>query len=163
MKITCDFCKTEYSLDRAPAAPVRCAVCGHTWTVAAPSRKNTFLVFVAALCALLSVVVTRHQAAARAQQPLVAQVTDIRTVVDAAGVGHLVVSGIVRNLSDEIWGVPDLIVVSRDANDNVVARQKFMPSATLLDAGGVAQFSHTLSAPAAGVKKITLELKDMTE
>ena len=169
MKITCDFCKTEYSLDRAPAAPVRCAVCGHTWTVAAPSRKNTFLVFVAALCALLSavifavVVVPRHQAAARAQQPLVAQVTDIRTVVDAAGVGHLVVSGTVRNLSDEIWGVPDLIVVSRDANDNVVARQKFMPSATLLDAGGVAQFSHTLSAPAAGGKKITLELKDMTE
>ncbi len=162
MKITCDFCKTEYSLDRAPAAPVRCAVCGHTWTVAAPSRKNTFLVFVAAVIFAV-VVVTRHQAAARAQQPLVAQVTDIRTVVDAAGVGHLVVSGTVRNLSDEIWGVPDLIVVSRDANDNVVARQKFMPSATLLDAGGVAQFSHTLSAPAAGVKKITLELKDMTE
>ncbi|MDE6477855.1 MAG: FxLYD domain-containing protein [Alphaproteobacteria bacterium] len=169
MKITCDFCKTEYSLDRAPTSPVKCALCGHTWAVAAPSHRNTLLVFVAALCALLSavvfavVVVTRHQVAAAQNQPLVARVTDIHTVVDAAGVGHLVVSGTVTNQTDEIWGVPDLIVVSRDAAGNVVARQKFMPSATLLDAGGVAHFSHTLSSPSAGVKKITLELKDMTE
>lgn len=167
MKITCDFCQTEYSLDRAPNSPVRCAVCGHVWHAAAPSRRSAFLVVIAAATALLAAIVftivaiTHHRASADASRPLVASVTEITTTTDDAGVSHFVVHGTVVNQSGEIYGVPDLIITSRDANGNPIAHQKFMPSATLLDAGGHVSFTHTLAAPTYGVKKITVELADM--
>lgn len=166
MKIKCEFCNTEYTLAAAPVGPVKCAVCGHMWTVAMPSRKNALLMFVASLCALLAatvfavVVVVRHQANNIVNRPLVATIDEIKSVVDASGAAHFVVSGAVINQSDDIYGVPDLIILSRDADGNVIARQKFMPSATLLDAGDRATFSHTLSTPTVGVKKITVELQD---
>ena len=59
--------------------------------------------------------------------------------------------------------MPDLIIVSRDDTGAEITRQKFMPSATLLDSGASVDFSHTLSAPSDGVKKITVELKDQAE
>lgn len=166
MKTTCNFCKTEYVLADAPDCPVECAVCGHTWTVPKPVRKNSLLVFIASVCALLSaaifafVVVARYQVNNVKENPLLAKITDISTVVDAFGVQHFVVGGFVTNRSTEIYGVPDLLIVSRDANGDIVAQQKFMPSATLLDAGDSVAFSHTLSAATKGVKKLTAELKE---
>ncbi|MDR1337963.1 MAG: zinc-ribbon domain-containing protein [Rickettsiales bacterium] len=166
MKTTCDFCKTEYTLNAQPTAPVQCALCGNIWTVAPPRRRNSFLVLVAAVCALLAATVfalaiVAHQRASRIKNdPLVAQISEIHTVVDAFGAAHFVVSGRVANRSAEIYGVPDLLIVSRDAAGNIIAQQKFMPSATLLDAGDSAVFSHTLSAPTTGVKKVTVELRD---
>lgn len=166
MKITCDFCKTEYSLDRAPAGALRCAICGHVWAAPTRPRRNALLLFIAALCAALSaivftvVVIAHHQASRAAYRPLVAQIAEIKTVIDASGAPHFVVSGTVLNQSNEIYGVPDLIIVSRDENGNPISKQKFMPSATLLDAGASVEFSHTLSAPVTGVRKITVELQD---
>lgn len=166
MKIVCDFCKTEYSCDAVPTMPVKCAVCGNTWTVQRPPRKNAFLVFIAATCALLAaivftvVIITRHQVENVANNPLVPAVTSVSTVVDASGTPHFVVNGYVQNRSDEIYGVPDLIIISWDGDGNIVAQQKFMPSATLLDAGGATSFTHTLSSPTAGVKKITAKLQN---
>lgn len=166
MKTKCTFCETEYTLSSAPAAPVQCALCGHVWTVVLPRRRNSFLVFIAALCALLAaaifafVVITHHQVSHVKNNPLVAQISGIHTVVDAFGASHFVVSGRVTNQSDEIYGVPDLLIVSRDDAGNIVAQQKFMPSATLLAAGDSVEFSHTLSAPTTGVKKVTVELKE---
>ena len=167
MKITCDFCKTEYSLDRAPGAPVRCAICGHVWHAAAPRPRGAFLLVIAAVTALLAAIVfavvaiTHHNAAAAASKPLVATVTEISTTTDDAGVSHFVVRGTVVNQSGDIYGMPDLIVTSRDADGNPITHQKFMPSATLLDAGDRVEFTHTLAAPTTGVKKITVELADM--
>jgi hypothetical protein len=166
MKISCDFCKTEYTLNAFPAAPVQCALCGNVWTVAQARRRNSFLVFAAAVCALLAaavfafVVVARNRISSTRNEPLVAQISGIRTVVDAFGAAHFVVSGRVANRSAEIYGVPDLLIVSRDGDGNIVAQQKFMPSATLLDAGDSASFSHTLAAPITGVKKVTVELRE---
>lgn len=166
MKIICDFCKTEYNVNSAPGVAVKCAVCGHVWRTAPPSRRGVWMVFLASLCALLAaivftiVVVAHHRAESIANRPLVATVTTVSPVVDAAGVAHFVVHGYVINQSDEIYGVPDLIIVSRDDNGNPIAQQKFLPSTPLLDPGARVEFSHTLSAPAAGVKKITVELKD---
>ncbi len=160
MKITCDFCKTEYSLDRAPVTPVRCAICGHVWRVPRATRRNTWLTFITALCALLAamafagVVLTRHQIQEIQRTPIVATVSGLETVTGDDGVERFVVSGTVQNRSDEIYGVPDLIIVSYDDDDNVIARQKFMPSATLLDPGASVSFSHTLNAPTSGIKKV---------
>lgn len=164
MKLQCDFCKTQYNIDRMPTGAVRCAVCGHVWTVRRTSAGGAFLVVASAVCALIAAgvfataVITRHRAAELAARPLVATVTDVATQTDAAGVSRLVVRGTITNQSAQIYGVPDLIIVARDTSDRVVARQKFMPSATLLDAGGRAEFSYTLTASPASVRRISVEL-----
>lgn len=149
---------------------VQCVVCGHEWVISPASRRGAWLTFIAAATAALAAIVfsiaviTRHQARAAADaRPLVATITNIRSVIDASGVSHFVVSGRVTNQSAEIYGVPDLIIVSRDDTGAEITRQKFMPSATLLDSGASVDFSHTLSAPSDGVKKITVELKDQAE
>lgn len=165
MKIVCDFCKTEYALDNFPAAPVRCAICGNTWVVQRTRRKNSWMLFLASICALLSalifsfVLISRHQIAQhQAAHPLTASVTSVDSVVDAAGIPHFVVHGTVVNHSTEIYGVPDLIILSLDDAGRTIAQQKFMPSATLLDAGQQVEFTHTLSTPTAGVKQIKAAL-----
>ena len=167
MKIKCDFCKTEYSMDAVPNAPVKCAICGHTWSVATPPRKNAWLMFFAALCALLSAiifavaVITHHQARNANRGPLIASIAGIDTTTDDSGATHVVVNGTITNVSDSIYGVPDLIIVSTDDDGRVLARQKFMPSATLLDAGASVEFNHILSAQPTGVKKISAHLADL--
>lgn len=167
MKIKCDFCKTEYSLDSVPTSPVRCAVCGHVWRVDTPVRKNSLLMFFTSLCALLSAVVfavaviTHHQASKSARGPLVASVTDVTMDTDENGVPHVTVCGTVANVSDSIYGVPDLIIIASDDMGNVLSRQKFMPSATLLDIGASVDFCHKLSSLPAGVKKISATLADL--
>lgn len=167
MKIKCDFCKTEYNTDVTSSVPVKCAVCGHSWTIAGPSRKSSWLMFFASLCALLSAiiftvaVITHHQARTANRGPLIAAVTSVETVTDDTGVSHLVVNGSVTNVSSEIYGVPDLIIVSTDQDGRVLAQQKFMPSATLLDAGASVSFSHMLSAQPSGVKKISAHLAEL--
>lgn len=166
MKIKCDFCKTEYCLDRAPVSPVKCAVCGHTWRVVLAPRKNTWLVFIASLCALLSaivftvVVITHHQATHANRGPLIASVSDIVTSTDTDGTPIVTVNGVISNVSDAIYGLPDLIIVALDEHGNVLSRQKFMPSATLLDSGDSVNFSHRLSKLPAGVKKISAHLAE---
>lgn len=167
MKIKCDFCKTEYSGQFPPTGPVKCIVCGHTWVPPRQHRRGPLMVFLASLCALLSAIVftvaviTRQKIEDANAAPLVAHVTSVRTAADADGMPRLVVAGTVQNVSDEIYGVPDLIITARDANGNIVIQQKFMPSATLLDAGTQVQFSHTLSGSAMGVKRVSVELANM--
>lgn len=153
MKITCDFCKTEYNMTSRPGASVRCAICGNTWTVAAPARKNAFLMFFASLCALLSVivfvvaVVVTHKPDPDKDAPLVARVTEHAIITNESGVRQLAVSGTITNQTADIYGMPDIMIVLRDANGRKIFEQKFMPSATLLDAGGVSEFRHVLAAP----------------
>lgn len=164
MKIKCDFCKTEYSVDGVASTPVRCAICGHTWTVASAPRKNTWLMFFASLCALLSAiiftvaVITQHQARAAKRGPLIAEIIGLESTTDDAGATHVVVNGAITNVSDSIYGVPDLYIVSTDDAGRVLAKQKFMPSATLLDSGATVNFSHILAPQPAGVKKISAHL-----
>lgn len=160
MKITCDFCKTEYNLTLHRAGPVQCALCGHVWTVRGTQNRASWMLLFAATCALLAalvftfVVIVHHQARSESDAPLVATVTDIHSVSDANGVPHFVVTGRVSNNSDEIYGVPDLIIVSYDDNGREIGRQKFLSPASLLDAGATTTFTHTLSSSNIGVKNI---------
>ena len=167
MKTICDFCKTEYSLDRVPNGPVKCAVCGHTWNVSMPPRRGSVLVFIAAVCALLAAVVFavavlyQNRVAEIQEKPLIAELVDVTTTTDDDDVMRFVVSGRVVNRSDQIYGVPGLVVVSYDSDDNVIARQRFMPPATLLDAGDDVSFTHVLSVPIDNVDKIRVKLETM--
>lgn len=163
MKIKCDFCKTQYVVP-AISGRARCAVCGHVFAPPAPRRKNSFMTIIAAITALMAVavfvivVMVRHNVHQIQQNPLIAEIIDINVTTDENNVSHFVVSGVVKNRAAEIYGVPDLIINSLDINGNIIARQKFMPAATLLDAGGSVEFMHTLSAPTAGVNKVTVGL-----
>lgn len=167
MKIKCDFCKTEYSVDKAPSAPVKCAVCGYVWNTTVAPKKNAWLMFFASVCALLSAiiftiaVITHHQIKNANRGPLIASVNNISTITDESGVAHIVVNGTVTNISSNIYGVPDLLIVSTDDKGNVLAKQKFMPSATLLDAGASVNFSHVLAQQPNGVKKISAHLLNL--
>ena len=163
MKIKCDVCKTEYSVDGEPNGRVRCAVCGNVWTVPRTNRRTGLMVFFASLCALLAatifavavIITSRHDDPNK--RPLVATITNIENKTES-GVNKLVVNGMVTNRSDDIYGLPDLVIILHDANGAPIMRQKFMPSATLLDAGQSVGFSHTINGDVSGVKKVSVEL-----
>lgn len=165
MKIKCDFCKTEYSLDKSLSGNVKCAICGNVWIVEKNDKRNSFLIFFAALCALLAamvftvVVFINYQAMKIKNNPLIATITEVATVTDEGGKQKILVSGTVKNQSKQIYGVPDLIITSYGEEDNIVARQKFLPSATLLDVGEEVKFSHVLSSNPSVVKRVSVELQ----
>ncbi|MBO4480522.1 MAG: DUF3426 domain-containing protein [Alphaproteobacteria bacterium] len=166
MKIKCEVCKTEYALPNDTTCPVRCAVCGNVWTPPRANRRSGIMVFIASLCALLAatifavaVIVTSRRDDPN-KRPLVATITDVSTINEDENTPKIVVKGTVTNRSDDIYGLPDLIIVLYDAAGAPVVRQKFMPSATLLDAGQSVEFSHTLSGIEGGVKRVSVELME---
>lgn len=165
MKIKCEVCKTEYSMPNVPSGRVRCAVCGNVWNVSKHSRRSGLMVFFASLCALLAAtvfavaVIVSSRRDDPAKRPLIATITKVVTE-NNGDTPRMVVDGTVTNRSDDIYAFPDLIIVLYDANGAPLSRQKFMPSATLLDAGQSVRFSHTLSGNMAGVKRVTVELSD---
>lgn len=166
MKIVCNFCKTEYSVDMVPNGPVKCAVCGNTWVVHRSQQKSSILMFIASVCALLAALVFavavlyQHKVTEIKEKPLVAEITEIKTEVDENNIRRFIVSGTVINRSEQIYGVPGLAIISYDKDGRIVERQRFMPSATLLDAGGRVQFVHKLSVPVTNVEKISVELEN---
>ena len=167
MKIKCDFCKTEYTLSKIPAVPVRCAICGHEWMVKTKSRKHTFLHFLAALCALIAaiifsvVVVVQYRSHSESRLPLVASIVKTELAPDGNGVNHFIVSGIIENKSDNFYGTPNIIVLTYDAHGKLIGNgEEFAPPVPILDAGARAGFVYTLRAPSVGVKKISVKLGD---
>ena len=170
MKIKCPFCKSEYTMAKIPATPVKCAICGHTWMVQTPAKRNQFFVFFAALCALLSaiiftiVVITHYKTNRDSESPLVASIVKTELAPDGNGVNHFIVSGVIENVSDEIYGAPNIILVTYGADGNQVnTAEQFNPPVTLLDAGARAGFVYTMRAPSNGVKRIVVKLGDFAK
>lgn len=168
MKIKCDICKTEYNLPSKTSGEVRCAICGHTWTVKNKTHRSGLMVFFASLCALLAatvfavaVIITSRRDNSD-KRPLVAVVNDIQTIT-TDGTQQIVVRGTVTNRSDDIYAFPDLVIVLYGADDVPLSRQRFMPSATFLDVGQSVEFTHRLSGNVSGVKRVAVELANMED
>ena len=168
MKIVCDFCKTEYNLEHATNTPVKCAVCGHVWTPRVPFRHKTFMKFIAAICAfvaacIFSLVAIVNFSGNSKQQPLVTKIDEknIHTVVDEKGNNRIFVSGDITNTTDEIYGLPNIVIISYDADGMVLSRQAFIPPATLLEGHTTVTFNHMLSVDPTKVKRLSVELKGM--
>lgn len=168
MKTVCDFCKTEYTLDKMPNTPVKCAVCGHVWTPRIPFHQNGAMKFIAALCAFIAacifsfVVVVNFKGDKNKNKPLVTSIdeTNIHLVMDDKGNNRIFVSGDITNTTDDIYGVPNIIIVSYDANNNVLSRQTFMPPSTLIEGKTTVTFNHMLSVDPTNVKRLSVELKE---
>lgn len=166
MKIKCDVCKTEYNLPTKTSGDVRCAICGHTWTVKTKTNRSGLMVFFASLCALLAamvfavaVIITSRRDDSN-NKPLVAVVDDIQTVT-TNGVQQMVVRGTVTNRSDDIYAFPDLAIVLYGEDGSIIGRQRFMPSATFLDVGQTVGFTHKLSGDVTGVRRVGVELMNI--
>ena len=167
MKTVCDFCKTEYTLERVPNTPVKCAVCGHVWTPRVPISQKTMIKFIAAFCAFIAACIFSFVAIVGVygngkNQPLVTRIDEknIHTVLDDKGVKRIFVSGDITNTTNDIYGLPNIIIVSYDGLGNVLSRQTFMPPATLLEAKTTVTFNHMLSVDPTNVKRLSVELKE---
>ena len=168
MKIICDFCKTEYNLDRIPGVPVKCAVCGHTWMPSRPFYQSATIKFVAALCAFITVcifafviMVNFHNNRLK-KQTLSAGIDEktVHLIKDENGANRLFVSGHITNNTDDLYGIPNVIIVSYDVNNNVLSRQTFMPPSTLLESKNTITFNYILSVDPTNVKRVAVELKE---
>ena len=168
MKTTCNFCKTEYNLDKFPNTPVKCAVCGHVWTPRRSLRRNSILKFIAALCAFAAacifsfVVIVGYQNDKSKKQPLVANIDEqsVHLVVDENGSNRVFVSGNITNNTDNLYGLPNIIIVSHDVSGNILSRQTFIPPVTLLAPRTTVTFNYMLSVDPTNVKRVTVELKE---
>jgi len=167
MKITCDFCKTEYTLDKLPNTPVKCAVCGHVWTPRVPFRQNYTMKLIAAICAFIAAcifctVVVLNISSGSNKKPLVTTIDEknIHLVPDENGNKRIFVSGDITNTTDDIYGLPNIVIVSYDLHDNVLSRQAFVPPATLLEPKTTVTFNHVLSVDPTHVKRLSIELKE---
>ena len=167
MKIICDFCKTEYNLDKRPTTPVKCAVCGRVWTPRVPFRQNATMKLIAAICALIaacifSIVVIFNVSFGAYKKPLITKIDEknIHTIVDENGNNRIFVSGDITNTTNDIYGLPNIVIISYDAHDNVLSRQTFTPPATLLEARTTVTFNHMLSVDPKNVKRLSVELKE---
>ena len=169
MKINCDFCKTEYTLNKIPNTPVKCAICGHVWV---PYKKfvgnSVWLKFVVILCALIAagifsfVAIVKFQNSSVKNRPLVASIDqqNVHLIKDDKGNDRIFVSGNITNNTEDIYGLPNIIIVSYDVANNVLSRQSFTPPATLLEPKTTVTFNQILSVDPTKVKRVSVELKE---
>ncbi|MCL2017782.1 MAG: zinc-ribbon domain-containing protein [Alphaproteobacteria bacterium] len=181
MKLTCPFCRTEYSINRQRSSSghrVVCVCCGHVWV---PSRKASggFLLWIAAVCLVLSAAVfigaavVKYWPAERSasqvfaslsplrnhttRTPLAIEMAPVRIVSAEMGETHWIVSGIIKNNSTKLHGIPDLIMSMRNNDGVVIATQKIIPPTPVLDIGESIGFEHQITPPASDVKQIRVE------
>lgn len=169
MKMICDFCKTEYTLAKIPNTPVKCAICGHVWV---PRKRfignGTWLKFAVVLCALIAacifsfVAVLKFQNTVSKKKPLVAHIDEktVHLIKDENGNNRIFVAGDITNNTEDIYGLPAIIIVSYDGANNVLSRQSFTPPATLLEPKTTVTFNHILSVDPTNVKRVSVELKE---
>ena len=168
MKTVCNFCKTEYSIDKMPNGPVKCAVCGHVWVPHRSMSQKPFIKFIAAICALISAcifafaVIISFQNNKTNKRPLIATIDqkNVHIVSDENGNDRIFVSGDITNTTDDIYGIPNIIIISYDSMDNVLSRQSFMPPSTFIEAKTTVTFNYVLSVVPTNVKRVSIELKE---
>ncbi|MCL1891932.1 MAG: zinc-ribbon domain-containing protein [Alphaproteobacteria bacterium] len=157
MKVSCPFCKVEYSVRDGAARSFECAVCGHCWRAQTRRSRARLWIFLLS-CAVLLLAVFSFIALLRYEPPAPAGPLAVRMDSAVAAADGIAVSGVVANNSEALYGVPDLVVVMKDAAGAELASQKFTPPAPLLDAGETVAFSVYVANVPADTAKISVEL-----
>jgi len=161
MKISCPFCKVEYSVkDTAGARSFECAICGHSWRENRARNNSHIWIFMLA-CVILILATLSFIAVVR-YMPSDTQTGPLGIKMDSAVIANdgMVVSGVIANKSDKLNGVPDIIVVLKDERGTELSSEKFPPPAPLLDAGESISFSVTVKDTPQRTAKIGVEFKE---
>jgi len=163
MKITCPFCKTDYAAKVPAGRRTECAVCSHCWV---PPRASVALpVWVVAAALILAaalftgLAIIRYMPAKKPQGPLAIEMVSVRQTESAAGAAGWTISGRVSNLSGNIHGVPDLILVVKNDQGDTVLRQRMSPPMPILDIGESATFTHTVQELPDDARRVTMEFR----
>ncbi len=166
MKKTCNVCKTNFYTDKSLSGAVRCPMCGMMIHNKKPANKKSLLTLFASICALLAVSVfsyysiKTHRIDNMTKNPLIAEVLKTN-VITVEGEKQIEVYGRIKNISEYVYGVPNVFVISKDKDDNILSIQKFMPPATLLGSDEYVDFKYLLSGSIYDTAKITVQLKDV--
>jgi DNA-directed RNA polymerase subunit RPC12/RpoP len=145
MKITCAFCKTEFSAARGDA---RCPVCGHRAAAAKRGGETRRLwVAVAALLAasIFATVALGIFGRNQKRELLTVSISN----VGYADSGY-VVRGNIRNFSDGTYSIPDLVFLIKTDSGAVLSRIIHLPPSGLIEPMSDIEF----------VKKIGPRIKD---
>lgn len=159
MKITCPFCKVNYSVRNDNNNTYECAVCGCVWRTPITRKKSKIWIFLLycliLLLAALSLTTMILWFPLGKQEALCVHMDSAQSVDDV-----LVVSGQIENRSEKLHGIPDLMIVIKDDNDAEISSQKFAPPAPLLDAGEKTNFSIQVHNIPEKMAKVSVELND---
>ncbi|MDR0967372.1 MAG: hypothetical protein LBL75_00875 [Rickettsiales bacterium] len=158
MKITCPFCGVSYSV-RADAGRFQCAVCSHVWRAdlrAQKSRRVKLLLsgFIL-LVAVFILVATILWFPNNHHDELTANVNSVSQMETS-----LNVSGVIKNISDNLYGIPDMFVIITDKSGVVINSYRFSPPAPLLDSGESINFSVDVPGSYTGAIKVMVKFKE---
>lgn len=156
MKVKCPFCKVEYLIRKSDNREFQCAVCGFVWKEPSNNKKSKFWVFLLSVFVLLLAAFSLIALVLWMPEksgPLSVRMDLAQPIEDS-----LVVSGVVKNVSEKLHGVPDLIVSLKDSSGTEIKSQKFPSPVPLLDAGETAHFSVNLDNVPTNVAKISVLL-----
>jgi len=160
MKLTCPFCKTDYAAKVPGGRRTECCLCGCAWMP--PRRSNVLLIWAASAAMVLAAIIfavaaaIKYTPAAAPKGPLAIEKVKVQP---AAGEGAWVVSGRIANLSGRIFGVPDLMLIVRNDNGDVVFSQRMLPPMPILDIGESAAFSHPVPELPDDARRVTVEFR----
>jgi hypothetical protein len=95
-------------------------------------------------------------------KPLITKIDEknVHMVTDENGNKRIFVSGDITNTTNDIYGLPNIVIISYDENDNVLSRQAFVPPSTLLEPKTTVTFNYMLSVDPTHVKRLSVELKE---
>jgi len=153
MRTICPFCKTEYSVSLDKDTTVKCVCCGKVWNVHIVKNFGKLLIkFLMALCALLSAVIFSVAVLTKHKEP---ELLTIKLLNSTVSTDKIVISGIIKNESEKLMAIPDLIAIVKDNNGNILREVKIIPPVPVLDIDGTAVFTNTIVV--SGAKKIKMD------
>lgn len=163
-KIVCDYCKTEYTLPKQPSGSVKCFCCGHTWVPYKHFFEIKIMEFMFVICALLSALVfvgavVYKTVEVKNQKKKTLYVSDVKVSVDKIN-DMFFVTGQIINQTDDIYGLPNVVVKVFDSEKNIVFEKNMIPPTTLLEAKRSVNFNYKISIPSVNAKTVKVELKD---
>ncbi len=158
MKVACPFCKVEYCVRNQNCRLFQCAVCGCTWR--APSREKNSRIWIFLLSCFVLLLAVFSLVALLLWIPHTNEALSVRMDSAVRADEFLIVSGVVSNKSEKLYGVPDLIVSMKDNRGVEISSQKFSPPTPLLDSGEEADFSVQVRNVPVGVDKISVKFNN---
>ena len=157
MKISCPFCKVEYSASVAGGRRVRCAVCGHVFIPVIKKSTNflmwaTSIIMVLAAAIFVFAIAIKYLGPVGQAAPLV-----IENIVAEPDHRNWIISGQIRNASAQIQGVPEIVIHIKDASANILHSTRFTPPAPIMHTGEFLNFRFTLTQIPPGKSQISVE------